>query len=59
MIKYKIPQTAEEHVNIIMERYLETKSLRRCFDPKIGEICKREAATVGAGCYGLSARTIP
>ena len=30
------PQTIEEHVNMIMGRYIETGSLRGCFFPQIG-----------------------
>ena len=30
------PQTVEEHINMIMGRYVETKDVFRCFTPKIG-----------------------
>ena len=32
----EIPQTVEEHVNMIMGRYIETGDVFKCFDPKIG-----------------------
>lgn len=32
----QIPQTIEEHVQVITERYMETGDVSRCFDPKIG-----------------------
>lgn len=32
----EIPQTVEEHVNMIMGRYMETGDVFKCFDPKIG-----------------------
>ena len=32
----EIPQTAEEHVNMIMGRYRETGDVFKCFDPKVG-----------------------
>ena len=30
------PQTIEEHINMIMGRYIETKDIFQCFTPKIG-----------------------
>jgi len=32
----EIPQTIKEHVSMIMGRYLETRDVLKCFDPKIG-----------------------